>query len=93
MSNSNSFPLTALPYQMRDVITQMTSLTPLTGPNGQAYLFSLGTIDDLILDKMTQAVTIRIPGKGDVSQIPYLADDRSLEQGPAETNASFIQRR
>ena len=77
---------------MRDVITQMTSLTPLTGPNGQAYLFSLGTIDDLILDKMTQAVTIRIPGKGDVSQIPYLADDRSLEQGPAETNASFIQR-
>ena len=81
-----------VPFLFQDVLPRMTSLTPLTGPNGQKFLGSLGLCSDILLDKMTQAVALRVPGQGDPSQIPYLADDRLLVQGPAESNASFIAR-
>ena len=49
-------------------------------------------MSDLLLEKAYQSTTIRIPGAGDASQIPYLADDRVLVQGPAEPDAGFIRR-
>lgn len=55
-------------------------------------MYTLGLVSDLLLDKCNQAQRIRMPGQGDVSQIPYLADDRVLVQGPAESNANFIVR-
>lgn len=59
---------------------------------GEKYLYTLELARDVLVEKAYQAITIRFPGKGDVSQIPYLAFDRQLVQGPAEPNASFVAR-
>jgi hypothetical protein len=60
--------------------------------NAEKYMYTLQLCTDLLLDKMSQAVKIRMPGQGDASQLPYLSNDRLLVQGPAETNASFVAR-
>lgn len=64
----------------------------LTTGAGEQYMLTLQLCTDLLVEKATQAVKIRFPGEGDPSQLPYLAHDRLLEQGPAETNASFVTR-
>lgn len=58
----------------------------------EKYLYTLQLCSDLLIDKMNQAGKIGIPGIGDPSQIPYLANDRVLLQGPSESNANFIAR-
>lgn len=64
----------------------------LTTGIAEKYLYTLQLCSDILLDKMDQAVRIRYPGQGDVSQLPYLAADRVLSQGPQESNAAFIGR-
>ena len=59
---------------------------------GEKFMYTLELARDVLMDKINQAVKIRIPGQGDASQLPYLANDRGLVQGPAETDASFITR-
>lgn len=59
---------------------------------GEKYLYTLQLCTDLLMDKMEQAILIRLPGQGDVSQLPYLSYDRQLIQGTAESNANFIIR-
>jgi hypothetical protein len=70
------------------------SLAPpwLTTGNAEKYLYTLQLCSDLLLDKMSQASLIGMPGLGDPSQIPWLANDRVLFQGPAESDAAFITR-
>lgn len=78
-------------FQFRD---QFYSLVPpwcRTG-NAEKYFYTLELCRDLLCEKAYQAMTIRLPGVGDPSNIPYLAFDRNLVQGPAETNASFTER-
>jgi hypothetical protein len=58
----------------------------------EKYLYTLGLCTDILLDKMDQAARIRMPGQGDATQIPWLAHDRQLVQGPKETSAAFIVR-
>lgn len=83
--------LPSAPFQFRD---QWYSLAPpwLRTGNGERYMYVLEQARDLLVEKMNQAVRIRLPGLGDPSQLPYLANDRGLVQGPGESNASFIAR-
>lgn len=55
-------------------------------------MYTLEFMRDLLMDKADQAIKIRLPGEGDVTQIPFLAFDRALVQGPKEPNASFVAR-
>jgi len=64
----------------------------LTTGNGEKYMYTLELMRDLLVQKANEAVKIRMPGQGDESQIPYLAFDRVLEQGPLEPNSAFIGR-
>jgi hypothetical protein len=70
------------------------SLAPpwLTTGNAEKYIYTLQLCTDLLLDKMNQAIKIRLPGQGDASQLPFLAHDRALVQGPGESDAAFIER-
>jgi hypothetical protein len=60
--------------------------------NGERYMYTLELCRDLLLEKANQAIKFRLPGQGDPSQLPYLAYDRQLVQGPHETNAQFVAR-
>ena len=64
----------------------------LSTGNGELYMGTLETCRDLLCEKQNEAIQIRIPGQGDPSQIPFLAHDRALQQGPGEPNDQFIQR-
>lgn len=59
---------------------------------GALYMTMLQGASDTLVDRAFQAMQIRLPGQGDASQLPYLAHDRALVQGPAETNAAFVAR-
>jgi hypothetical protein len=74
--------------------TSFPSLVPgwLTTGNGYAYLYTLEACRDILCERAFEAMTIRLPGVGDPSNLPYLAFDRALQQGPAESNASFAGR-
>ena len=79
------------PTQMADWI-KSASPPWLQSGAAEKFMFTLGYMSDLLLEKCNQAQKIRMPGQGDVSQIPYLAADRVLVQGPAESNAAFTGR-
>ena len=64
----------------------------LTTGNGYAYLYTLEACRDILCERAYEAMTIRLPGVGDPSNRPFLAFDRNLQQGPAETGASFDAR-
>jgi hypothetical protein len=79
------------PFQFRD---QWYSWAPpwLRTGDAERYMYTLELCRDLLCEKMNEAMRIRIPGLGDPSQIPYLAFDANMVQGPAETNATFLAR-
>jgi hypothetical protein len=58
----------------------------------EKYMYTLELMRDLLMEKANAAVLIRFPGLGDASQIPYLAHDRQLVQGPNEGNNAFVGR-
>ena len=64
----------------------------LTTGTAERYMYTLQLMSDALMEKATQAVTIRFPGLGDVSQLPYLAHDRQLTQGANESDAAFAER-
>ena len=64
----------------------------LTTGFAEKYMYTLELQRDILLDKMNQAIKIRWPGQGDASQLPYLAHDRQIFQGPNEPVDQFIQR-
>ena len=59
---------------------------------GEQYMYALQLTTDWLLDRARQAVELRLPGVGDDSNLPYLAYDRQLVQGPGETDAAFATR-
>jgi hypothetical protein len=79
------------PFQYRNT---WYALAPpwLTTGDAEKYMYCLELSRDLLCEKMNQAIHFRLPGEGDASQIPYLANDRVLVQGPAESDASFVLR-
>ena len=79
------------PFQFRD---NWYALAPpwLEEGDVELYMYTLQLCTDLLLEKAYEAMTIRLPGLGDASQIPYLAFDRQLTQGPNESNAAFVTR-
>ena len=79
-------------FQFRD---QWYGLAPPLLRTGVAerYMYTLQLCTDLLLEKMNEAIRFRFPGNGaDPSQLPYLANDRVLVQGPAEPDATFAVR-
>ncbi len=77
--------------QFRDNFYSLIPPWLATG-NAERYLYTLELCRDLLMEKSNQAQKIRLPGQGDASQIPFLAYDRQLVQGPLESDASFIVR-
>jgi hypothetical protein len=77
--------------QFRDNFYSLVPPWLATG-NAERYFYTLELMRDLLMEKCNQAIKIRLPGQGDASQIPYLAFDRQLLQGPLESDASFITR-
>jgi len=84
-------PVNPQAFQFRD---QFYSLVPpwLQTGNAERYMYTLELCRDLLCEKAYQAMTIRLPGVGDYSNLPYLAFDRNLVQGLAESNAAFAGR-
>jgi len=74
--------------------TSFTAYVPgwLSAGNGYAYLYTLEACRDLVCERAFEAMTIRLPGVGDASNLPWLSYDRNLQQGPAESNMSFASR-
>lgn len=64
----------------------------LTDPVSQKYLYVMGLMEDLLLEKMYEAMTAKLPGYGPSTAIPLMADDRVMVQGPAEPTAGFTVR-
>lgn len=77
--------------QFRDSFYELVPPWLRTG-NAERYLYTLELMRDLLMEKANQAQKIRLPGQGDPSQIPFLAFDRQLVQGPLESNPNFIDR-
>ena len=77
-------------YQFRGDFTDCPPW--LTTGTAERYMYTLKLMRDLLLEKAYEAVAFRCPGLGDPSQLPYLAHDRGIVQGPAETNATFVLR-
>lgn len=77
--------------QYRDSFYALVPPWLATG-NAEKYIYTLELMRDLLTEKANQAIKIRWPGQGDESQIPYLAFDRVLVQGPHEPNAGFLER-
>lgn len=77
--------------QFRDSFYQFVPPWLASG-DAEKYLYTLELMRDLLMEKSNQAVKIRFPGQGDISQIPFLAFDRQLMQGPLESVDSFILR-
>jgi hypothetical protein len=78
------------PYQFRD---DYSLLPPwLTEGTAEKFEYAMRLYFDLLMEKANEAIRFRLPGQGDPSQLPYLAYDRALVQGPAESNAAFATR-
>ena len=82
---------TDLGHQQRDVVKQI-SPPWLSGGVAERILYTIGLSSDLLLEKLNQAITARLPGRGDASALPYLGNDRVMAQGPNEANAAFASR-
>jgi hypothetical protein len=78
-------------FQFRDTWYQLAPPWLQTDV-GEKYMYTLELLRDVSMERCYQAVAIRFPGVGDVSQLPYLAHDRQLLQGPNESDAAFLER-
>jgi hypothetical protein len=59
----------------------------------EKIMYTFGLANDVLLDKMQQAMVAHQPGLNrDPSAIPYQAEDALLVQGPAETDEQFTER-
>jgi hypothetical protein len=81
----------AAPYAFRDT---WYTIAPewLTTGTAEEYIYTLQLCSDAMVDTLQQGALLRFPGLGDVSQVPYLAHDRQLTQGPNESSAAFLAR-
>jgi hypothetical protein len=72
----------------------MPSLSPpwLRDGDAEKFLYTIGLGLDFLLEKQNQASRAHMPGQGTPSADPYIADDRMMVQGPAETTAQFEAR-
>ncbi len=77
--------------QQRDAI-KLISPPWLSSDDGERFMYNIGLASDLVLEKLNQAVRMRMPGLGDSSQLLPLGNDRVLSQGPTETNTDFATR-
>lgn len=77
----------------RDTIFDLTHVPSLRTGNGEKFLYTFGLALDALAEKMDQATRAHIPGLARTpTAIPYQAEDRLLVQGPAESNAQFVER-
>ena len=72
----------------RDSVKQISPPWLATG-FGEKFLYTFGLLDDVLLEKMNQAMRAHMPKYCQVDALPFLGADRVLAQGPFETTASF----
>jgi hypothetical protein len=81
--------------QFADILSSTPTAPPWLsgeGTNAKLYMYAMGLALDMLTEKMNEAMLAHCPGYGDPSVIPLQAADRLFVQGPAEPNASFVQR-
>ena len=81
-------PVTSRFRDMGDAI----SPTWLNGPVGQRYRYAMAVLYDALSDAGGYAVLSRFPLKAPFDAFPLLASDRQIDQGFAESDASFANR-
>ena len=84
-------PLGSTSYQFRDTWYGLAPPWLRTGV-GEKFMYVQQLALDGLMEKMAEGIAFRCPGQGDPSQIPYLAYDTQLLQGPNEGNPAFIGR-
>ena len=85
-------PVNPQAFQFRDRFYDLPVPPWLRTGNGEKYVYTLELCRDLLCEKAYQAMTIRLPGVGDESNIPFLAFDRNLTQGIGESNEACLVR-
>jgi hypothetical protein len=60
-----------------------------TGVVGKV-LYTIGLGIDQVVDAVQQGVEARIPGRGDPSSLGYIAADRLMDRGRAESDLAFV---
>ena len=68
------------------------STTNPTGGVGGRFMFVLGLMVDVNLEKLDQAMRAHMPGQGTNTALPLLGDDRLIVRGLTETDASYAGR-
>ena len=64
----------------------------VAGPNGQAESLAWPAYLDALLGQLLAARYASFPGRAPVDALAHIGGDRGIEQGPTETNASFVIR-
>ena len=88
-----SSPTTVTPVttNFRD-LSDTISPSYLLGPNGKRYRYSMSVMYDTLADAASFAVLARYPSKAPIDAFVWLAADRQIVQGFAESQASYIGR-
>lgn len=85
-------------YGLRDLILAICPpwLTRGTLPGNPGIagrlMYGFGLLGDSVLEKLSQGVYARMPGRGTPTANPLLGNDRVLSQAPGEPSGSFAQR-
>lgn len=75
----------------RDTIKELSPPWLATGVF-EKYMYNFGLSEDVLLDKLDQAMMAHIPGQGTRTALPYLGLDRVMPQGPFEADADYERR-
>lgn len=88
---SNPFPFPPVTTNFRD-LNDTLSPTYLLGPNGMRYRFSMSVMWDAVADGIAYAVLAGVPSRAPEDAFVFLAADRQVFQGFAESEPSYIGR-
>jgi hypothetical protein len=59
---------------------------------GGKFIYTIGLMDDAVLDKTEQALFARLPGLADPSALPLIGSDRLIPSGPSESESQYRRR-
>lgn len=76
----------------RDYEAQQLVNTALQGPQGAAFMRSLGITKDFYAARARQAVKMRFPSFASTDALGAIGDERLIDRGPTETDAAYAAR-
>jgi hypothetical protein len=66
--------------------------TWLTGPIASRYRYGMNVIYDALADAFGFAMRVNLPSLAPPDALQWISSDRQIDQGPNESDASFVQR-